>query len=62
MLFIFPLVAAKIIKLHPVTVVIVIIIGAQLSGIVGMVISMPIACIVMLLATSMYQHLVGYQH
>jgi putative permease len=62
MLFIIPLVVAKIINLHPVTVVMVIIIGAQLAGIVGMVISIPIACIVKLLTTPMYQHLVGYQH
>ena len=62
MLFIIPLVVAKIINLHPVSVVIVIIIGAQLSGMVGMVISIPIACMVKLPAKSMYQHLVGYQH
>jgi len=58
MVFIIPLVVAKIINLHPVTVVIVVIVGAQLAGIVGMVISIPAACVAKLLTVSAYEHLV----
>ncbi len=61
MLFIIPLVVARIINLHPVAVVIVIIVGAQLAGILGMVISIPVACVLKLFTTSIYEHLVGYQ-
>ena len=60
--FIIPLVVAKIINLHPVTVVIVIIVGAQLAGIIGMIISIPVACILKLFASSIYRHSMGYQH
>ncbi len=38
-----PVLVAKIVDLHPVTVIVVIIAGAQVMGIVGMVISIPVA-------------------
>jgi putative permease len=43
--FVIPLVVARIVDLHPVTVVIVIIIGSQVMGILGMIISVPVASI-----------------
>ena len=59
--FIIPLVLAKIVNLHPVTVAIVIIIGAQIGGILGMIISIPVACILKLTITTNYSHLVEFQ-
>lgn len=50
-----PLVVAKIVNLHPVTVVIVIIIGAQLLGVLGMVISIPVASILKLVGFAIYR-------
>ena len=58
--FIIPLVVAKIANLHPVTVAIVIIIGAQIGGILGMIISIPVACIIKLTTTTIYSHLVEF--
>ena len=59
--FIIPLVVAKIVNLHPVTVAIVIIIGAQIGGILGMIISIPVACILKLTIITVYSHLVEFQ-
>ena len=58
--FVIPLVVAKIVNLHPVTVAIVIIIGAQIGGILGMIISIPVACILKLTITTIYSHLVEF--
>ena len=57
---IIPLMVAKIVNLHPVTVVIVIIIGAQFAGILGMIISIPVACILKLTTVEVYRHLVEF--
>ena len=57
---IIPLVVAKIVNFHPITVVIVIIIGAQIGGILGMIISIPVACIIKLTTTTIYSHLVEF--
>jgi len=57
---IIPLVVAKIVNFHPITVVIVIIIGAQVGGILGMIISIPVACILKLTITTVYSHLVEF--
>ena len=54
--FIIPMVVAKIVNLHPVTVILVIILGAQLLGIVGMIISIPVASLIKLFLTTLYQH------
>ena len=60
-LLIIPLVVAKIVNLHPVTVVISIIIGAQLMGIIGMIISIPAANVFKVTLTSLYQHLIHFR-
>lgn len=57
MIFIIPFVVAKIVNLHPVTVVIVIIIGSQVMGILGMMISIPIASALKLVFQTFYRHL-----
>jgi len=58
MIFVIPLVVARIVDLHPVTVVIVIIIGSQVMGILGMIISVPVASILKLVFTEFYNHVV----
>ena len=55
-----PLVVAKIVNFHPTIVVIIIIIGAQIGGILGMIISIPVACIIKLTITTVYSHLVEF--
>lgn len=55
--FIIPFVVAKIVNLHPVTVVIVIIIGSQVMGVLGMMISIPIASAMKLVFQTFYRHL-----
>ena len=57
---IIPLVVAKIVNFHPITVVIVIIIGAQIGGILGMIISIPVASMLKLIISSIYNHLVEF--
>ncbi len=51
---IIPMVVAKIVNLHPVTVILVIILGAQVLGVVGMIISIPVASLIKLLFFSFY--------
>lgn len=59
--FVIPLVVAKIVDLHPVTVVIVIIVGAQLLGVLGMVISIPVASACKLIFNAVYHHIVDFR-
>lgn len=53
-----PLVVAKIVDLHPVTVILVIIAGSQVLGILGMIISIPVASALKVTAGTIYRHLV----
>lgn len=53
--FIIPVVVAKIVNLHPVTVILVIILGAQVLGVLGMIISIPVASLLKLFFTTVYQ-------
>lgn len=59
--FIIPMVVARIVNLHPVSVIIVITIGAQLMGILGMIISIPIASSLKLIFQTFYQHLIEFR-
>lgn len=56
--FIIPLVVAKIVNLHPVTVVIVIIIGSQVMGILGMVISIPVASAIKVIFRAVFDQMI----
>ncbi|MCB0357086.1 MAG: AI-2E family transporter, partial [Bdellovibrionales bacterium] len=47
--------------LHPITVVVAMIVGAQLLGILGMIISIPVASALKITITSVYQHLVEFR-
>jgi putative permease len=55
-----PLVVAKVVDLHPVTVVLAVIIGAEVLGIIGMLISIPIASAVKVIASTIYKHLTDF--
>lgn len=59
--FIIPFVVARMVDLHPITVVVVIIIGSQMMGILGMIISIPVTKSVKLTITTIYQHLVEFK-
>jgi putative permease len=56
--FLIPLMVAKIVDLHPVTVIIVIIAGAQLMGILGMIICIPVAATLKVTINTVYRHLI----
>ncbi len=61
-IIIVPIVVAKIVNLHAVVVIVVIILGAQLGGILGMIISIPVTSILKLTMITVYQHLIDYNN
>lgn len=52
-----PFLLARIVNLHPLTVIILVIAGAQFMGIAGMIISIPLANALKVSAVAVYQHL-----
>lgn len=56
-----PFVVAKIVNLHPVTVVLVILIGAQFMGILGMIICIPVFSALKLTTMAVYKHLTDFK-
>lgn len=56
-----PVLVAKIVDLHPVTVIVVIIAGAQVMGILGMIISIPVATTLKVTVSTIYRHLIDTQ-
>lgn len=56
--FLIPLLVAKIVDLHPVTVIVVIIAGAQLMGVLGMIISIPVAATLKVTISTIYRHMI----
>ena len=52
-----PFMLAKIVDLHPVTVIVVIIAGAQVMGVLGMIISIPVASTLKVTIGTIYRHL-----
>ena len=56
--FIIPLVVAKIVDLHPITVIIVLLLGFQIMGVLGMLISIPVASAIKLTISTVYNHLI----
>ncbi len=59
--FIIPVVVAKIVDLHPVTVIVVIIIGAQVMGVLGMLISIPVASALKVTIGTVFRYLTDYR-
>lgn len=58
---IIPAVVARIVNLHPISVVVAIIIGSQLMGVIGMIISIPIASALKLTAVTLYDNLIRFK-
>jgi len=61
MVVIIPFLVAKIVNLHPVTVVLSVIVGSQILGVLGMIISLPVASTIKITISAIYKHLTGYQ-
>ncbi len=57
-----PILVAKIVNLHPVIVVLAVIIGSQTMGILGMIISIPLASVIKVSFESLYTHLTEFRH
>lgn len=58
--FIIPMLVARIVNLHPVTVILAVVLGAQLMGVLGMFISIPLASTLKVTFVSVYNHLTDY--
>ncbi len=56
---VFPLLVSKIVNLHPIIVVVSVILGSQFGGVVGMIVSIPLAAFVKLLIQEAYIELYG---
>lgn len=56
--FLIPMLVAKIVDLHPVTVIVVMIAGAQVLGVLGMIISIPVAATMKVTVSTIYRHLI----
>ena len=56
-MIIFPLLVSRIVNLHPVVVVISVILGSQYLGILGMIISIPVAAAIKLVITQFYKEM-----
>jgi putative permease len=56
---VFPLLVSKIVNLHPMIVVVSVIIGSQFAGVVGMIVSIPLAAFLKLLFQEFYAELYG---
>jgi predicted PurR-regulated permease PerM len=56
-----PFIVAKIIDLHPVTVVLLVIVGAQAMGILGMIICIPIFCALKVSSIAIYRHFTDFR-
>lgn len=56
-----PFVVAKIVNLHPVTVVLAVIVGSQMMGIIGMIISIPLFSALKVSAQAIYKHLTDFR-
>ncbi len=59
-LFIIPFVVARIVNLHPLVVILSILVGAQTMGILGMLISIPMASVLKVTSSAVYQYLVDH--
>ncbi|MCB0414235.1 MAG: AI-2E family transporter [Bdellovibrionales bacterium] len=59
--FIIPMVVAKIVDLHPITVIISFIIGAQIMGVLGMIIAIPVTSALKLTLESIYRHAIEFR-
>jgi putative permease len=56
---VFPILVSKIVNLHPLVVVVSVILGSSFFGVIGMVISIPVAAAFKLICTEIYNELYG---
>jgi predicted PurR-regulated permease PerM len=56
-----PFVVAKIVDMHPVTVVLVVLVGAQFMGILGMIICIPLYSALKVTTLAVYRHLTDFR-
>jgi predicted PurR-regulated permease PerM len=56
-----PFIVAKIVDVHPVTVVLLVIVGAQTMGILGMIICIPIFCALKVSSIALYRHFTDFR-
>lgn len=56
-----PFLVAKIVNLHPVTVVLAVLVGSQMMGVLGMVISIPVASMLKVTLGAIYRHLTEFR-
>ena len=56
-----PFLVAKIVNLHPVTVVLAVLIGAQVMGILGMIICIPIVSALKVTSTALFRHFTDFR-
>ena len=54
---VFPILVSKIVNLHPMVVVVSVILGSQVAGIVGMIVSIPLAAFLKLFFVEIYNEL-----
>lgn len=54
---VFPLLVSKIVNLHPLIVVVSVILGSQFGGVIGMIISIPLAAFIKLLCQEVYKEI-----
>jgi putative permease len=54
MVFIFPVLVAKLVDLHPLVLIVAVVLGQQYYGLVGMLISIPIACALKVVLSEIY--------
>ena len=54
---VFPILVSKIVNLHPIVVVVSVILGSQFAGIIGMIVSIPMAAFIKLLFIEIYREL-----
>jgi len=52
--FIFPILVAKLVNLHPIILIVAVIIGQNYYGLVGMLISIPIAAVIKIIVQEIY--------
>ncbi len=52
-----PLLVAKIVDLHPIVVVLAVILGGQILGVLGMIISIPLASVIKVFVTAFYKYM-----
>lgn len=57
-----PILVARIVNLHPVTVVLLIILGGQFMGILGMIISIPVANALKVTSLAVYEHITQFKN